>query len=45
MVKPTRNLEARKEDLEIDKNLGKTLVVDSSGKGPGAGFYVSSASG
>jgi U4/U6.U5 tri-snRNP component SNU23 len=42
--KPTKKLEARKEDLNLEKNLNKTVLVQTttSGKGPrGAGFYVS----
>lgn len=41
LPKPTKSLEARKEDLEIEKNLGKSMLVSGTGKGPGAGFYVS----
>lgn len=43
LPKPTKALEARSEDLGIDKNLGKTVLVQTTttGKGPrGAGFYV-----
>jgi hypothetical protein len=39
--KPTKALEAREEDLGIEKNLGKSMLVAAGGKGPGAGFYVS----
>ncbi|WWD09171.1 hypothetical protein V865_007293 [Kwoniella europaea PYCC6329] len=42
MPKPTKNLEARKDDLDLNKNLNKTMLVQTtaSGKGPrGAGFY------
>lgn len=39
--KPTKALEARDEDLGIEKNLGKSMLVAAGGKGPGAGFYVS----
>ncbi|WWC86015.1 uncharacterized protein L201_000886 [Kwoniella dendrophila CBS 6074] len=42
LPKPTKNLEARKEDLDLNKNLNKTMLVQTSttGKGPkGAGFY------
>jgi hypothetical protein len=41
LPKPTKSLEARTGDLEIEKNLGKTLLVSGTGRGPGAGFYVS----
>jgi U4/U6.U5 tri-snRNP component SNU23 len=39
--KPTKALEAREEDLRIEKNLGKSMLIAAGGKGPGAGFYVS----
>ncbi|WRT63926.1 uncharacterized protein IL334_000853 [Kwoniella shivajii] len=42
LPKPTKNLEARKEDLDLNKNLNKTMLVQTTttGKGPrGAGFY------
>ncbi|WVW82053.1 hypothetical protein I302_104058 [Kwoniella bestiolae CBS 10118] len=42
MPKPTKNLEARKDELDLNKNLNKTMLVQTSttGKGPkGAGFY------
>jgi hypothetical protein len=39
--KPTKALEAREEDLGIEKNLGKSMLIAAGGKGPGAGFYVS----
>lgn len=39
--KPTKALEAREEDLGIERNLGKSMLVSAGGKGPGAGFYVS----
>jgi hypothetical protein len=41
LPKPTQALQARKEDLGIDKNLGKTIVVNQSAGGKGPGFYVS----
>jgi hypothetical protein len=45
LPKPTKALQAREEDLGIEKNLGKTMVVNTAGKGPGAGFYVSGRGG
>ncbi len=39
LPKPTKALEARREDLEIEKNLGKTVLVDTVGRKGGAGFY------
>lgn len=41
MPKPTETMKRREESLEIDKNLGKTMVVSNpSGRGPGQpGFY------
>ncbi|WWC66608.1 uncharacterized protein I206_100511 [Kwoniella pini CBS 10737] len=42
MPAPTKALEARKEELDLNKNLNKTMLVQTSttGKGPkGAGFY------
>lgn len=44
LPKATKKLEARTEDLGIEKNLNKTVLVQTTttGKGPrGAGFYVS----
>lgn len=41
LPKPTKALEARTKDLEIDKNLNKTVLVSTTtGKGK-PGFYVS----
>ena len=43
LPKATKALEARDDDLEIGKNLNKTLLVQTTsvGKGQrGAGFYV-----
>lgn len=42
LPKPTQALQARTQDLEIEKNLGKTIVVNQSAGGKGPGFYVSS---
>ena len=42
LPKPTQALQARKQDLEIEKNLGKTIVVNQSAGKKGPGFYVSS---
>ncbi|WVQ78912.1 hypothetical protein IAT38_001003 [Cryptococcus sp. DSM 104549] len=42
LPKPTKALQAREEDLGLNKNLNKTMLVQTSttGKGPrGAGFY------
>ncbi|WVR03680.1 hypothetical protein IAU60_000675 [Kwoniella sp. DSM 27419] len=42
LPKPTKALEARKDDLDLTKNLNKTMLVQTTttGKGPrGAGFY------
>jgi U4/U6.U5 tri-snRNP component SNU23 len=47
LPKATKALQAREEDLEINKNLNKTVLVSTTttGKGPrGAGFYVSDSS-
>ncbi|KAJ9127333.1 hypothetical protein QFC24_000740 [Naganishia onofrii] len=41
LPKPTQALQARTQDLEIEKNLGKTIVVNQSAGGKGPGFYVS----
>jgi U4/U6.U5 tri-snRNP component SNU23 len=43
LPKPTKALEARTADLDIDKNLNKTVLVSNvGGKGAGQpGFYVS----
>jgi U4/U6.U5 tri-snRNP component SNU23 len=44
LPKPTEALKMRTEDLGIEKNLNKTMIVQTSttGTGPrGAGFYVS----
>jgi hypothetical protein len=45
MPKPTEHMKQRTEDVGINKNLNKTMLVQTStGKGPrGAGFYVSKA--
>ena len=43
LPKPTEALKMRTEDLGIEKNLNKTMIVQTSttGAGPrGAGFYV-----
>ena len=45
LPKPTENMKQRTEDVGIDKNLNKTVLVQTTttGHGPrGAGFYVSS---
>ncbi|KAJ9114237.1 hypothetical protein QFC22_005689 [Naganishia vaughanmartiniae] len=39
LPKPTQALQARTQDLEIEKNLGKTIVVNQSAGGKGPGFY------
>jgi U4/U6.U5 tri-snRNP component SNU23 len=40
LPKPTDTLKARENDLEIDKNQGKTLMVDNAQSGRrGPGFY------
>lgn len=41
LPKPTQALQARTRDLEIDKNLNKTIVVNSGAGAKGPGFYVS----
>lgn len=44
LPKPTEHMKQRTEDVGINKNLNKTMLVQTSttGKGPrGAGFYVS----
>jgi hypothetical protein len=46
LPKPTEHMKQRTEDVGINKNLNKTMLVQTSttGKGPrGAGFYVSEA--
>jgi U4/U6.U5 tri-snRNP component SNU23 len=43
LPKPTEHMKQRTEDLGIEKNLNKTVLVQATttGKGPrGAGFYV-----
>ncbi|PWN35478.1 uncharacterized protein FA14DRAFT_145338 [Meira miltonrushii] len=40
IAKPTQDLQARKDDLQITKNQGKTLMVENEpGKRKGPGFY------
>jgi U4/U6.U5 tri-snRNP component SNU23 len=41
LPKPTETMKQREGSLEIDKNLGKTMVVsNTTGRGPGQpGFY------
>ncbi|KAJ9111300.1 hypothetical protein QFC20_002591 [Naganishia adeliensis] len=39
LPKPTQALQARTRDLEIEKNLGKTIVVNSGAGAKGPGFY------
>lgn len=46
LPKPTKALEMRTDELDINKNVNKTMIVQTStsGTGPrGAGFYVSKA--
>lgn len=40
LAKPTQDLQARKDDLQLTKNQGKTLMVENEpGKRKGPGFY------
>lgn len=40
LPKPKKALQAREGPLELDKNLNKTIIVNSTGPGPGQpGFY------
>ncbi|GHJ86994.1 hypothetical protein NliqN6_3396 [Naganishia liquefaciens] len=39
LPKPTQALQARTQDLEIEKNLNKTIVVNQSAGRKGPGFY------
>ncbi|PWN50550.1 hypothetical protein IE53DRAFT_315543 [Violaceomyces palustris] len=39
LEKPTQLMQQRKFDLHLDRNLGKTMMVDNASSGRGPGFY------